>query len=169
MRTIIKKYSIRALLLSFILIMMAFVVGKSASFKVQEVFGYISITVSLLLMYPAMRQYKVSTSSPKKYIDFFTIGLMITLAVSIGSSIADYIFVTALYPDFLSDYTQYMLSQLEVEYAGDELLTKKNELLAQVQSMGKPMMMVGFMFLTVIIIGTILSLLLSLFMSIDNE
>lgn len=165
MKQTIQKYSLYGLLLSLSLFTITFYAGKGTSYDFQEFLGYASIVLSLLMIYPAMRHYHSHHPTDRSYLTYLIIGLAITFAVAVGATIADYIYVTVLYPDFVTDYTQHMLDELATQYSGAELTEQKAQLLAQIEKMGSPMVMVGFMFVTVMIIGIIFSLLMSLWMS----
>lgn len=161
----IYRYGIRGFLVALALFLISFLIGKNTPYSFQEFLGYASIVISLLMIYPAMRHYHTLHPTDTSFMRFLIIGLGITTAVAIGATIADYIYVTVLYPDFISDYTQYMLTELGNKYSGEVLEAKRAELLNQIDTMGQPMVMVGFMFVTVMIIGIIFSLLLSLWMT----
>ena len=73
--------------------------------------------------------------------------------------IVDYLYTTVINPDFAEDYLAKTLENYETLYSGQELETKKTELTTQMENYGGSGFMATVMFLTVVIIGFIISLI----------
>ena len=90
------------------------------------------------------------------------LGMGITLFVALGSAIADFVYVTVIYPDFITDYTQYQIESLRESVPVERFETEKDALLRQVDSIGHPAIMAFIMFVTVILLGIIITLISTL-------
>lgn len=74
----------------------------------------------------------------------------------------DYIYTTVINPDFASEYLEVTLKTYESTYSGAELEAKKAELTQQMQDYGGSGFMAALMFVTVVLIGFVLSLISAL-------
>lgn len=165
MKTTIKQYGIYGFVTALILFQIAFAVGKGLSYEVQEILGYLTIVIALLFVYFAIKHYRDKENQGKlTFSNGLFIGLAITLFVALGSAIADYLFVTLWYPDFVADYSSYQLEKLRTTLSPSEFELKKLEMEETVKRLGNPFMMALVMFITVVCIGTIITLLSSLFL-----
>ncbi len=147
MKTTVIKFGIYGLLAAALLFLAALVLGKELSFSTQEVIGYISMVVSLSFVFFGIKSYrdKVNNGSVT-FGKAFTIGILISLFAGLGFGIVDYIYTTVINPDFMEQYIETMRSQgLE-----GEIPTYSNGFLALI------------MFLTVAVIGIMISLLSAL-------
>jgi len=163
MKSTILKYGSRAFATMLILFLLAFLIGKGKSYSVQETLGYLTIVISLSLVYFAIRHYRDEVNGG--HLSFgqgLGLGMIISACAGLGSAIADAIYTTAIYPDFIEEYTQYELDKMKASLPPAEFETASAELLAQIEWMGTPAILALVMFATVILIGLIVSLISSL-------
>ena len=166
----IVRYGIYGFLSALVLFQLAFSLGTSLSYNVQEVLGYLTIVISLLFVFFAIKHYRDKENRGKLTLrNGFFIGLSITFFVAIGSAISDYIFVTILYPDFVSDYSNYQMEQLKESLSESEYEIKRQEMMENIKTIGKPSVMALVMFITVMCLGIIISILSSLFLRTKEE
>ena len=97
------------------------------------------------------------------------IGLLISVLVGIGVGIADYILTTVIHPDFAQEYLEKSIQTMETTYSGQELETKKAELTRQMEEYGSSGFMATLMFITVVLIGFVISLISSLILQRKNQ
>src|SRR5680860_1263886 len=134
-------FGFRSLAASVGIFLGAFLIGKmfNLSYSVQEVLGYLSIALSLLFVFFAIKYYRDKENQGRlTFRNGLLLGLGITLFVAIGSAVADFIYLTVIYPDFITDYTQYQIEILQKSVPAEDFEVKKAELLNQVESIGHP-------------------------------
>ncbi len=147
MKTTVIKFGIYGLLTAALLFLAALVLGKELSFSTQEVIGYISMVVSLSFVFFGIKSYRDKVNNGNvSFGKAFTIGILISLFAGLGFGIVDYIYTTVINPDFMEQYIETMRSQ---GHEG-EIPTYSSGFLALI------------MFLTVAVIGIIISLLSAL-------
>ncbi len=163
MKSTIKKYGLYGFFCSLILFQIAFTVGESFPYSIQEILGYLTIVIALLFVFFAIKHYRDKENQGKLTLkNGILIGLSITFFVALGSAIADYIYVTILYPDFVTDYSNYQLEKLKTTLSANDFEVKRQEMMNNIKTIGRPEVMALVMFVTVIILGTIITLLSSL-------
>jgi heme/copper-type cytochrome/quinol oxidase subunit 4 len=166
MKDTITKYGLRGFILAIVLFLIGFLVGIGLSYSTQEVIGYLSIFASLSLVYFAIRHYRdVESGGTISLGRGLAIGLLISTFVGLGSAVADAIYTTVIYPDFLTEYTAYTLENLQAELSPAEFEVEKAKVMSQVEMFGSPFMLALVMFVTVLIIGFIVSLISALVLS----
>jgi hypothetical protein len=169
MKKVIRKYGIYGFFSSIILFLIAFVIAKSYSYEVQEIVGYLTIVIALFFVFFAIKHYRDKENQGVLTIgNGILIGLSITTFVALGSAIADYIYVTILYPDFVTDYSNYQLEKLKSTQSARDFEIKRQEMMEGIKTIGNPFIMALVMFVTVMILGTIITLLSSLFLHNKN-
>lgn len=165
MKSTIRQYGLYGLITSTILFQVAFLIGKGLSYQIQETLGYLTIAISLLFVFFAIKHYRDKENHGNLTIlNGLIIGISITLFVAIGSAIADYLYVTVWYPDFATDYTNYQLEKLKPVLSQQDFELKKIEMLDNLKTLGNPLVMALVMFITVICLGTIITILSALFL-----
>ncbi|MFK8163159.1 MAG: DUF4199 domain-containing protein [Lewinella sp.] len=163
MKSTILKYGLRAFATMLVLFVLAFLLGKGQSYTVQEILGYLTIVISLSLVYFAIRHYRDEVNGGQlSFGQGLWLGVIISACAGIGSAIADAIYTTVIYPDFITEYTQHELDKMKASLPPAEFETASAELLAQIEWMGNPAMLAIVMFVTVLLIGFIVSLVSSL-------
>jgi len=166
MKATITKYGPRGFVLALILFIIGFLVGKGLSLGTQEIIGYLSIFVSLSLVYFAIRHYRDEVNGGKVSLGRgLIVGLLISAFVSLGIAVADAVYTTVINPDFMTEYTAVTLEKMEAELSPAEFEVKKAEVLQQMETFGSPFMLALIMFVTVMIVGFIVSLLSALVLS----
>ncbi len=163
MKATLLKFTPIAFLTTLLLFVLAFVVGKGQSYTLQEVLGYLTIFTSLSLIFFALRHFRDRENNGVLTLgQGLTIGMIISAVAGAGSAIADGIYTTILYPEFIQDYTQHELDKLQASLPPAEFEVAKSNLLAQLEWMGTPVMLALIMFVTVVLIGFIVSLVATL-------
>lgn len=165
MKKFIIRYGLISLAVGAAIFLLMLVVGRGFSFKTQEVLGYVSIISSLSLVFFGIKQYRDKENGG--LISFgkaLGLGMLITLFVALGFAIIDFIYTSYINPDFAQQYLDYSISELEKTLSGDDLIKKKEELTEQMASFTSAAGAV-LMFGIVTVIGFIISLVSSLFLS----
>lgn len=163
MKKTITKYGALGFFTSLVLFHLSFLVGKGSSYKIQETLGYLTIVIALIFVFFAIKHYRDNQNHGNlTWKDGLAIGLSITFFVALGSAIADLVYVSIIYPDFATDYANYQLEKLKSSLPPAEFEIKRKELLQNVETIGKPLVMALVMFVTVMCLGTIITILSSL-------
>lgn len=163
MKTTIIKYGIYGLTAGIVLFGSGLLFGDSLSFTTQEVIGYGSMVISLSFVFFGIKHYRDKVNNGKvSFGKALIIGLLISALVGVGVGIADYLYTTVINPNFTEDYLTKTLETFESTYSGTELETKKADLISQMENYGGSGFMATLMFITVVIIGFIISLISAL-------
>lgn len=169
MKNTVLKYGGYGFLTAAILFFLALTFGKGLSYSTQEVLGYTSMIASLSFIFFGIKHYrdKINNGSVS-FGKALVIGLLISALTGIGIAIVDYIYTTVINPDFATEYLETTLKTYETMYSGTELEAKKAELTKQMQDYGGSGFMAALMFVTVVLIGFVLSLISALILHRKN-
>jgi len=160
MKNTVIKYGIYGLLTGVICFLAAILLGKSLSYSTQEVIGYVSMIASLSFVFFGIKHYRDKENNGVISLGkAILIGLLISILVGIGVGIADYIYTTLINPNFASEYLNNMLQTMESTLSPEEFKVKKEELIQQMENYGSPIFMACIMFITVVLIGLVISLI----------
>ena len=147
MRKIIIKFGTYGFLFALIVFLLALSLGQGLDFSIQEAIGYITMVASLLFIFFGIKYYRDKIGQGRiSFRRAVFMGLSIAALTGLGIAIADFIYLTWINPDFFEEYTTVMRNE---GYRG-EIPDYGNGIMAVV------------MFLTVMIIGLIISLISAL-------
>ena len=160
MKSTIFKYGSYSFLTGFVLFMSALVLFKGSSYATQEIIGYVSIFVSLSFVYFGIKHYRDGANGGSiSFWKALLIGLLISACAGIGIGIMDYIYTTMINPDFAVEYEATMIQQMKETLSEAEFEQKSKELKDQMAAYGGSGFMAFIMFLTVVMMGFIISLI----------
>lgn len=145
-------------LLSFLLL------GTSQeNYNIGEIIGYSSIVIALVFVYFGIKNYRDKHLNGN--ISFWKgiqIGLLIALFPALAFALYNLVYVEIIDTEFMNNYYKHQISEMKVNLSAEEFLVAK----AQMENEKELFMNTGFntliMFLTVWIIGLIVSILSSL-------
>lgn len=163
MKTVILKYGADGFLTGSLIFLLGLTLGSDLDYSTQEVIGYLTIFTSLSFIFFGIKHYRNEVN--KGQVTFgkaLLIGVLISIIAGLGIAIVDYLYTAVINPDFSSEFFTKSLENLEANYNGSELETKKQELKAQMELYSGSFFMAFIMFITVIIIGFIISLISAL-------
>lgn len=147
MKTTVIKFGIYGLVVAMVIFLGALYFGRGLSYGTQEVLGYTSMIASLVFVYFGIKHFRDQENEGRvSFGKALIIGLLISLITAVGFAIADYIYTTAINPDFFEEYEAAMLAQ---GYEGE--IPKFTSSLAAL-----------LMFLTVTVLGLIISIISAL-------
>ena len=169
MKKTVLKFGSYGLLAGLVSFGLAFLLGKEFSYSVQEIIGYGAMIISLSFVFFGIRHYRDSANGGKvSFGKALLIGLLISVFVGIGVGIIDYVYTTVINPNFADDYLAKQLANYETLYSGEELASKKAELTEQMENYGGSGFMAALMFITVVLIGFVVSLISALILQRKN-
>lgn len=160
MKSTVIKFGGYGLLTSVIVFGLALTFGKGLSYSTQEVLGYASMIAALSFIFFGIKHFRDQVNNGLvSFGKALVIGLLISVFVGLGIGIADYIYTTVINPDFATEYLETSIKTMEATFSGEELATKKAELTQQMEDYGGSGFMAFIMFITVVMIGFIISLI----------
>ena len=160
MKNTVLKFGGYGLLLGAVIFGLALTVGNSLSYTIQEIIGYGSMIASLSFVFFGIKHYRDKVNNGKvSFGKAFLLGLLISAFVGLGVGLIDYLYTTVINPDFAQEYLAKTLESYEVLYSGEELAAKKADLTKQMKDYGGSGFMAALMFMTVLLIGLIISII----------
>ncbi|MDY8136953.1 DUF4199 domain-containing protein [Aquimarina sp. 2201CG5-10] len=163
MKSTVLRYGIYSAITLFILGLGGLLLGKSLDYSIQEVIGYTSIVVSLLFVFFGIKHYRDKENDGiVSFRKAFLIGILISLFAASAFGILDSIYVKYINPDFATEYYAHYVEEMRNSLSESEFQTQLKDLEAQKELFSNPVMSFLLMFLTVLIIGFIISLISSL-------
>ena len=162
MKRTILRYGLFATLTIIALSLMIWTLVDVVDNTTGEIIGYSSMVVSLLFVYFGIKHYRDSENNGLvSFGKALLIGILISLLASIAFGLMDLIYVTFVNPDFMTDYYDGMLEQLQTLPA-DEFEIRKAELESEKEMFSNPFMHFMIMSMMVFVIGSVISLISAL-------
>ena len=163
MKNTVLKFGGYGLILGAVIFGLALTFGNGLSYTAQEIIGYGSMVASLSFVYFGIRHYRDNVNDGNvSFGKALLIGVLISTFVGFGVGLIDYLYTTVINPDFAEEYLAKTLASYETLYSGEELTTKKAELTKQMEDYGGSGFMATLMFMTVLLIGLIVSIISAL-------
>jgi hypothetical protein len=170
MKRVILKYGIFGLITGLVFFGAGLLFGDDVSHSSGEIIGYSAMIVSLSFVFFGMKHYRDKVNNGLlSFKSAMIIGMCIAALVGLGVALADYVYTTVINPDFAAQYLEATLKNYEAMYSGAELEAKKQELEAQMDAYGGSGFMAALMFITVLLIGFLVSLISALFLQRNNQ
>ena len=159
-----KKTSIRFGLYGAVTICVLFLaswtLGKGLSYDAQEVLGYSAMIISLSFVFFGIRYFRDKENQGElSFKQAMTIGLLISLLTALAFGILDVIYVKYINPEFMDEYYARTLADLESSLPPAEYEQQKAVLESQKDFWMNPLMNFVVMFMTVFVIGAIITLI----------
>lgn len=132
-------------------------------FKRGEVIGYSSILLSMIFVFLGMKQYREANGGSISYWKSVKVGLLIALFPAIAFGLYNLIYTNVIDPDFLTKYSEYSINTRGAGKSAEELAVIKEEVGLEMKGFSNPIFQFIMMFLSVYIIGTIISLISGFF------
>lgn len=163
MKNTVLRYGLWSALSIFVLFLISSFILKDLDFNTQEIYGYVSIVVSLSFVFFGIKHFRDKEN--QGLLSFgkgLVIGLVITLFASITFGIYNVVYVEYIDPNFMTDYYNYSVEQISKTLSGAELQAKLKQMEDEKAMFSSPFMNFSLMFLTVFMIGFVISLISSL-------
>ncbi|WP_394747585.1 DUF4199 domain-containing protein [Spongiimicrobium salis] len=143
MQKTILKYGSYSLITAALLFLAALVLGKELDYTTQAALGYLSMVTCLIFVYFGIKHYRdKENNGVVSFGRALSIGLLISVFAGIGFGCIDYLYTTVINPDFMKNYIEASGEADMPEYSSFSLA--------------------AVMFMTVFVIGFIISLISSL-------
>ena len=153
MKNTVLKYGVKGLIIGLLIFGLHLSFLNSFDYSTNEILGYISIVLSLSIIYFGIKHYRDHVNDGAISLGkALAIGILISILVGIGVAIADFIYTKFVNPDFFKDYAE----NLKDQGREDEIIEMTSTFAA------------FFMLALVTIIGFIISLISGLILQRKN-
>ncbi len=132
-------------------------------FMSSEIVGHIFILVSLIFVFIGMKQYRDANGGSLSYWKAVKIGLLITIFPAIAFGLYNLLYIEVIDPEFMTKYTNHIISERSVGKSAEEIIEIKKEILAGHEMFANPAIQFFVMFLSVFVMGAIVSLVSGFF------
>ena len=141
------------------------------TFATGEVIGYATMIFSLMMIFVAAKQYQ--TAHPDLILGFkelFFLGAGISLIAGIIFGIYNVIYVLYIEPDFMQNYYEYSINNIRDSAISPEIAEQQiAEIESQKEMFMNPIVNFFLIFITVFVIGLIVSVISVLFQRDKNQ
>lgn len=138
-------------------------IPKPDDFMASEVIGYTFILLSLVFVILGMKQYREANDGKLTYWKAVKIGLLITIFPAITFGLYNLLYVFVLDPEFMVNYANHIVSERSVGKTAAEIAEIEKTVLGELEMYSNPAIQFLVMFLTVFIMGAIVSLISGFF------
>ena len=153
MKKTVVKFGFYGLLVGFGLFLVGLLFMKDIDISLGEIIGYATMIASLSFVFFGIKHFRDKHNQGTiTFGKALTIGLLIAVFPAIGTAIADFIYTTLINPDFFEDYVKMMQEQGNTE----EIPNWSSGFMALI------------MFVTVMILGLVISLISALLLQRKN-
>ena len=155
---------ITAIIVGLPVLMYLFLGPVDTSYEGAEVLGYLSIILSLVIfIFLGVRRFREDFNEGRlNFMQALKVGVLITIIPSVGFGLYNHVYSEWLDPDFTERYFQQNLDKLETQLSPAEFQLKKTELEGQKEMFSNPLLSFVVMFLTVFLIGLVVTILVGL-------
>jgi len=163
MKQIILRYGIYSTIFIIALMSVFFFLVRNLDYDKQEVAGYLSMLVSMIFVFLGIRHYRNEKNNG--FLTFgqgLKIGVLIVLFPAVCFGLFDVLYTSVLNPHWMSDYNNYYLTHFKQSLPAAEFEAKKKQMEASMKLFSNPVTQFFIMFITVFIIGFIVTIISAL-------
>lgn len=137
--------------------------SRPENYKTQEVVSWVGILLSVIFVYFGMKYYRdKQNGGTLGFGEGMKLGLLIVLFPSIAFALYSVIHILWLDPQFLDKYYAYEVKQLKASVSATDLGQRLKEMEEQRQMFGSPLVQFVAMFLSVFVVGLIVTIISTL-------
>lgn len=139
-------------------------------YSVGETVGYGSMILCMLFVFLGIREYRnVELNGSITFGKALGIGVLIALIPSAAFGLYDLAYVNYINPDFYDDYFQHYMNEMKASMTAAEFEMAKQDMEASKSFWTNPFLQFIVMFLTVFVIGFIVSVISSLVLKSQEQ
>ena len=170
MNKIVLKYGMYGVAVMFIISVSAFFIFKNNhNWEVQEIIGYTTIVLSLLFVYFGIRRWRDKYNAGQlSFAKGLGIGTLISLFPSVGFGLLSWI-EGVIDPEWQDKYYAHHIEKIKKTTPPAELQATLKEIADQREMFSSPFAQFFFMFLTVFVIGFIITIISALILKRSNR
>ncbi|MEQ8551363.1 MAG: DUF4199 domain-containing protein [Cyclobacteriaceae bacterium] len=128
------------------------------NYGIGEIVGYATIVCALILVFIGIRELEFSSTN-NSFLKKMLVGSGISGFPAVAFGLYNVIYVKWIDPDFMETYTQYSLDKMQAEMSPEEFEIAKAQTMEQMAMFDNLFVQFVIMFMTVFVIGLIISLL----------
>lgn len=166
MKKIVLRYGTYGILIILVFFIMTWITyGNSLNkdFAIQEVIGYAAIFIATIFVFFGLKHYRDHENNGKlSFGEGIKLGLLIILFPAAAFALFDVLYVLFVAPDFLDTYYNYQLEEMRKTLPASTVELKRKEMESQKEMFSNPVVQFIVMFLTVFLIGVIVTVISSL-------
>ena len=165
------RYGVFGMTLMIIIMVIVFLIFRdNYNWEVQEVIGYVTIILSLVFVYFGIRHWRDNHNAGRlSFGEGLKLGTLITLFPSIAFGLFALIEVNVLDPDFNDKYYAHYVQKVRASTPPDQLQETLQKLESEKEMFESPFMQFGIMFMTVFLIGIVITVISSLILQRSNS
>ncbi len=136
-------------------------------FMNSEVVGHIFILISLVFVFLGMKQYREDNGGNLSYWKAVKTGVLISIFPAIAFGLYNLLYVEVIDPEFMNKYAEHTISLRSEGKTAEEANEIRKAVLEESEMFGNPAMMFLVMFVSVFVMGAIVSLVSAFFVKKD--
>ena len=170
MKKIVTRYGIYGVAVMLIISVSAFFIFKdNHNWEVQEIIGYVTIVLSLVFVYFGIRQWRDKYNAGQlTFGKGLGIGTLISLFPSVAFGLLTWI-EGWIDPEWQDKYYAHYIENIKKTTSPEKLQAALQEVADQREMFSSPVAQFGLMFLTVFIIGFIITIISALILRRNNQ
>ena len=138
-------------------------IPEPGDFAISEAIGYTSILLSLIFVIIGMKQYREDNGGLLSYWKAVKTGLLIAIFPAIAFGLYNLIYVEIIDPDFMTKYAEHSINVRTEGKTAEEAEAIRQAVMQEQKMFESPVIQFIVMFLTVFVMGTIVSLISAFF------
>lgn len=160
MKKTVLRYGLYSAITIVVLFVLGWMVFDKNDLSKQEIFGYTSMVLSMLPVFFGIKHYRDKQNGGSlTFGKAMKVGLLIVLIPSLIFGVFDVIYVLFLEPGFMEKYYSMELSRMQRTMTASEFQTAKASMEMQKEIFSNPVFQFLIMFLTVFVIGVIVTVI----------
>ena len=137
--------------------------GSEGNYDEQEIFGYTSMVLSMLFVFFGIKHYRDKENGGQlSFGQGMKVGVLIVLIPALAYGIFDVIYILMIDPGFVDKYYQVQMAKMQQTMTPAEFEAAKAEMQSMKEMFSSPFFSFLLMFLTVFVIGIIVTVISSL-------
>ncbi|NJB71785.1 putative flippase GtrA [Saonia flava] len=163
MKNTVLRYGLYGAITICVLFLSSWFLGKGLDYAIQEIIGYAVIIVSLSFVFFGIKHFRDKENNGKLSLKKgLAVGILISLITALAFGLLDVIYVKIIDPNFTEDYYTHSIEQMKANLSPEDFKVKLADLEEEKELFSNPLVSFFLMFITVFVIGFIISLLSSL-------
>lgn len=164
MKKVIFRYGIYATLVIVGLGMIGFfVINKMMGYTLQEVYGYLTMLLSMIFVFLGIRHYRDEVNNGSlSFGQGLKIGVLIVLIPSVFFGLFDMLYTQVINPGWANEYYQHYIEKIKASTPPEKLDAVLKKIAGEKEFFSNPILLFLVMAVTVFIIGFIVTIISSL-------
>ena len=132
-------------------------------FMSSEVVGHLFILLSLVFVFIGMKQFREANGGILSYWKAVKTGVLIAIFPAVAFGLYNLLYVEVIDPEFMVKYADHIIAEKSVGKSAEEAAAIRQTVLDEQEMFDSPVIMFLVMFLSVVVMGTVVSLISAFF------